>query len=121
MIRRPPRSTLFPYTTLFRSHRCGTPRGCGVRRRTGRRAPSWDPAPDAGGGGGRLSTLLVGARQIVTCRGPARARRGRELSDLEVLPDAAVLIEGDRIAAVGRYKDLRLAVGDVQRGGEVVE
>src|SRR3712207_7987969 len=26
MIRRPPRSTLFPYTTLFRSHRLG-PRG----------------------------------------------------------------------------------------------
>src|SRR2546430_13367534 len=24
MIRRPPRSTLFPYTTLFRSSRCGT-------------------------------------------------------------------------------------------------
>src|SRR2546422_3244463 len=24
MIRRPPRSTLFPYTTLFRSHRWGT-------------------------------------------------------------------------------------------------
>src|SRR3712207_7747863 len=24
MIRRPPRSTLFPYTTLFRSHRPGT-------------------------------------------------------------------------------------------------
>src|SRR5258708_18786624 len=23
MIRRPPRSTLFPYTTLFRSHTCG--------------------------------------------------------------------------------------------------
>src|SRR2546430_8433314 len=23
MIRRPPRSTLFPYTTLFRSHYCG--------------------------------------------------------------------------------------------------
>src|SRR3712207_7823758 len=31
MIRRPPRSTLFPYTTLFRSH-------CRVRRRVGRRA-----------------------------------------------------------------------------------
>src|SRR3712207_8395600 len=25
MIRRPPRSTLFPYTTLFRSSLCGTP------------------------------------------------------------------------------------------------
>src|SRR2546430_12654878 len=28
MIRRPPRSTLFPYTTLFRSRNVGTPRGC---------------------------------------------------------------------------------------------
>src|SRR3712207_8228747 len=27
MIRRPPRSTLFPYTTLFRSDRIGTPAG----------------------------------------------------------------------------------------------
>src|SRR5258708_27908217 len=26
MIRRPPRSTLFPYTTLFRSHRAGAER-----------------------------------------------------------------------------------------------
>src|SRR2546429_1967694 len=26
MIRRPPRSTLFPYTTLFRSHHAGTAR-----------------------------------------------------------------------------------------------
>src|SRR2546430_11366870 len=32
MIRRPPRSTLFPYTTLFRSHAEGTPksRACSV-------------------------------------------------------------------------------------------
>src|SRR5256885_8104573 len=28
MIRRPPRSTLFPYTTLFRSQSVGTPPGC---------------------------------------------------------------------------------------------
>src|SRR3989337_3557696 len=34
MIRRPPRSTLFPYTTLFRSH---PPRRW---RRSGRRSPS---------------------------------------------------------------------------------
>src|SRR2546425_8782909 len=32
MIRRPPRSTLFPYTTLFRSRRRGGPRA-GVSRR----------------------------------------------------------------------------------------
>src|SRR2546426_1342122 len=32
MIRRPPRSTLFPYTTLFRSRRERAP-GCGFERR----------------------------------------------------------------------------------------
>src|SRR3712207_8105006 len=30
MIRRPPRSTLFPYTTLFRSYRFATPWRCTV-------------------------------------------------------------------------------------------
>src|SRR2546427_7954283 len=43
MIRRPPRSTLFPYTTLFRS-RTGPPEGLrdtsrGIRARGRRRAP----------------------------------------------------------------------------------
>src|SRR5215203_7532448 len=35
MIRRPPRSTLFPYTTLFRSHprEAGRPGGCALRAR----------------------------------------------------------------------------------------
>src|SRR2546423_11764800 len=37
MTRRPPRSTLFPYTTLFRSTAAGRP-GCGPGRRTG---PRW--------------------------------------------------------------------------------
>src|SRR3989442_7670253 len=38
MIRRPPRSTLFPYTTLFRSHRPDTPGRdlTGLRGRAGR-------------------------------------------------------------------------------------
>jgi len=49
--------------------------------------------------------LLVGARQIVTCRGPARARRGRELAEVEVLRDAAVLIDGERIGWVGARKE----------------
>src|SRR3712207_8888920 len=33
MIRRPPRSTLFPYTTLFRSPRCWQPRRPTFRQR----------------------------------------------------------------------------------------
>src|SRR2546430_12270775 len=37
MIRRPPRSTLFPYTTLFRSARRGRPRVSALRAK----APSW--------------------------------------------------------------------------------
>src|SRR5436305_2234830 len=40
MIRRPPRSTLFPYTTLFRSQTLGRLRGLGLGtgQRTGREA-----------------------------------------------------------------------------------
>src|SRR2546426_6554763 len=33
MIRRPPRSTLFPYTTLFRSLHAAWPKGCGSSSR----------------------------------------------------------------------------------------
>src|SRR2546425_5174346 len=66
MIRRPPRSTLFPYTTLFRSHpSCGRPRELGRSRlRLSRRFPI-----------GRLS---------------ARQRRGLA-SDLEIAREAAAL------------------------------
>src|SRR2546430_12533932 len=41
MIRRPPRSTLFPYTTLFRSRRRGA-RACGGGRRRGSRGEAQD-------------------------------------------------------------------------------
>src|SRR2546422_5774965 len=50
MIRRPPRSTLFPYTTLFRSDSVGNPRdrighaGGSRREIQGTRAPR-DPVP----------------------------------------------------------------------------
>src|SRR3712207_7088001 len=50
MIRRPPRSTLFPYTTLFRS-----PAGRVGERGHARRLPGLRARPDArdGGGAGR--------------------------------------------------------------------
>jgi len=61
---------------------------------------------------------LTGATQVVTCRGPARARRGREMAELEVLTDAAVWVGDDgRIHAVGPYRALREAA----TGAEVVE
>src|SRR3712207_8398615 len=56
MIRRPPRSTLFPYTTLFRS---------GQRRRGG------------GVGGGARRRGSGGRRRAHPRAGPGDARRGR--------------------------------------------
>src|SRR2546422_7512259 len=47
MIRRPPRSTLFPYTTLFRSERAGDRIGAG-----GGRGPGAARASAAAGSGG---------------------------------------------------------------------
>src|SRR2546426_3608622 len=43
MIRRPPRSTLFPYTTLFRSSPNPTPRGSAIatNRPAGLYVPGW--------------------------------------------------------------------------------
>jgi len=49
-----------------------------------------------------MNTILLGASQIVTCRGPARLRRGQEMSDLGVVEDGAVVFGDDGcIAAVG--------------------
>lgn len=53
------------------------------------------------------SRLFVNAAQVVTCAGPARARRGEELRDAGVLTGAAVATDGERIAAVGNEVTLR--------------
>src|SRR3712207_6952267 len=55
MIRRPPRSTLFPYTTLFRSDEC-------------------DDAGDGGGRAGRQGLDASGHAGV--CRGGRGRRRG---------------------------------------------
>ena len=51
--------------------------------------------------------LFLNASQVVTCAGPARARRGEELRDAGVLSRAAVAVEGDRIVAVGSEDQLQ--------------
>src|SRR2546430_13380002 len=71
MIRRPPRSTLFPYPTLFRSARAGaaaSPSGrvAAVLAVAGRHRPA-----RRGGGGGRLHPP------------PRRARLGEHTSELQ--------------------------------------
>src|SRR2546426_12067524 len=43
MIRRPPRSTLFPYTTLFRSPQIDRPRSGAQQQAGGVGGPAWQP------------------------------------------------------------------------------
>jgi len=51
--------------------------------------------------------IFVIASQVVTCAGPARARRGAEMSKLETTTAAAVVVDGETIAAVGSERSLR--------------
>jgi len=64
------------------------------------------------------SRLLVrGARQLLTLRGSAGPRRGAELNELSIIENGALLVEGDRIAAVGpasRVENLAKAKGAIE-------
>src|SRR3712207_7799509 len=78
MIRRPPRSTLFPYTTLFRSASSSTPAATG--RAPGRHRPTTRPASTPRSGatrpvGGSVCvrrseehTSELQSRQYLVCR-----------------------------------------------------
>src|SRR5258708_21108926 len=75
MIRRPPRSTLFPYTTLFRSNpsrlrepalRAGTGRGRGLVRGRARCRVALGFGESPQGSGDRKSTRLNSSHQIIS-------------------------------------------------------
>jgi len=53
--------------------------------------------------------LFVNARQVVTCAGPARARRSAEMADAAVREGVAVRVKDDTIADVGPETELRTA------------
>src|SRR5258708_34182067 len=77
MIRRPPRSTLFPYTTLFRSS--GTVAGCcrpGV-------CPQFSLARNSGK---ELGELLLAAAQYLPGEDALRVEVGRHAIGVEFLP-----------------------------------
>jgi len=50
---------------------------------------------------------FANASQVVTCAGPARARRGVEMADAGVRADFGVAVDGARIVAVGPDAELR--------------
>jgi imidazolonepropionase len=53
------------------------------------------------------TTAIVNIGQLVTLAGPARPRVGRELGDLAMIDDAALLIEEGRIVATGPYVQVK--------------
>ena len=53
-----------------------------------------------------MTTAIVNIGQLVTLSGPARPRIGTELHELEIIRDAAMLIEDGRIVATGTYSAL---------------
>lgn len=48
-----------------------------------------------------MKTLVRGARQLLTLRGPARPRRGPELSELGIIADGALLIQDGIVQEAG--------------------
>jgi imidazolonepropionase len=48
-----------------------------------------------------MPTLFINSSQLVTCAGPTRARRGREMNEIGVELGAAVAIDGGKIVDVG--------------------
>src|SRR5437588_10512753 len=75
MIRRPPRSTLFPYTTLFRSprplstsptHRRTSARGGRSPDEEGGSCPSFSPRPPSHGLLDRKSTRLNSSHTVIS-------------------------------------------------------
>jgi imidazolonepropionase len=73
----------------------------------------------------RKVTLIRGARQLLTLRGPSGPRRGADLRKLGIIQDGAVLIADGLIAEVGpsrRVENLALARGaqEIDASGCVV-
>jgi imidazolonepropionase len=62
-----------------------------------------------------LTLLFVNAAAVVTCAGPARARRGAEMRDAGVRHGVAVGVRGDVIAAVGPLPALEREFADAER------
>jgi imidazolonepropionase len=52
------------------------------------------------------SLAVLHASQLITLAGPPRARRGKELSELGIIPDGALIASGDKIRHVGKSSEI---------------
>src|SRR5258708_36800818 len=104
MIRRPPRSTLFPYTTLFRSHPPAFPP---ERLRNG------EGGDDRAGGGRGAVDLVVGPPHRGNCEallrgvGRGRVRRTAPVDGIADGRTARVQLAGDGAHLDGRLESVQ--------------
>lgn len=73
--------------------------------KTPRRKPKSPASETKDNAGGSAPVLLVNIRQLLTLRAGAVPRRGRELGELSIIEDGAVLCEAGKIVAVGQTRD----------------
>src|SRR5438105_8458240 len=86
MLRRPPTPTLFPYTTLFRSHRRGRRGHGGLRHPVPDAAAAAAPAAEPLGGearGGRERQRVAGRAKSVRPAAPGGGRSEEHTSELQ--------------------------------------
>src|SRR2546426_8064402 len=109
MIRRPPRSTLFPYTTLFRSPhpelRAPDPLvPAGIRQRAARHSPSGSKLRRCGRPQGALAGVLPDLRRILPDHGPRHEPRATGPGDRRSLP-----VDGgaDRVTGPGNLPAMK--------------
>jgi len=67
---------------------------------------------------------VVGCSQLVTLAGPARPRTGAEMRDLGIIPDGALLIDGEHIEKTGTRREIEKLIGSdrtvIDAGNRVV-
>src|SRR2546421_2964298 len=101
MIRRPPRSTLFPYTTLFRSQfldRAGP--GMGARRPHRRRLPlRLQPVSGADVERSEEHTSELQSRSDLVCRLLLEKKKNQQFELSRLLQYMLLLSRGDRLGS----------------------
>src|SRR3712207_7809434 len=99
MIRRPPRSTLFPYTTLFRSLQCDAVLAHGVPATRARDGYTRSAGPDRPVRSEEHTSELQ-SRQYLVCRLLLEKKKKQQMLTHEYTTSTTV--EGDRLAHAAR-------------------
>src|SRR3712207_2678986 len=114
MIRRPPRSTLFPYTTLFRSWRHPSAVALHVHRAAGGAAPAVRRGTGAGAGGHAVELVEEAVDRAAAARLVLEGLADHAAGEVDgEPPDLAAQLVDHLLARGG---ELLLATGDDPRG-----